>query len=298
MDFLNFLEELRTPFADTVFSIITFFGEELLLLTVMCVLYWCLNKNFAYRIAFSYFVAGLTVQTLKVAFRVPRPWIKDPTFKPVGSALETATGYSFPSGHTSSATTLFSCFALRTKKTALRILCFVMIALVMLSRMYLGVHTPQDVLCSFAISLILVLAVHYLLDRIKINDRTRPIIMLVFIGIAAAVLIYTYMLYGSGTIEEKYVLDCCKASGAGIGFAIGWYFETKYINFDEKQGSLLFHIIKLAIGLAVVLALKSGIKIVFGDTPLVAASRYFLMIIWAMLIYPLLLKKYSKKEIY
>ena len=151
MEFLYFLESIRNGFLDIFFIICTSFGEELVLISLFAVIYWCINKTLAYRIAFSYFLSGIAVQGLKIHFRIERPWVIDPDFKPVEQVIDTATGYSFPSGHTQSSTSLYSSIAFHFKKRAVYIGAFILIAAVMFSRMYLGCHTPKDVLVSFEI---------------------------------------------------------------------------------------------------------------------------------------------------
>ena len=100
MTFLWLLEGIRTPFLDKLMQLITYLGQEIIIIAVICTLYWCVDKRFAYLLGFTYFTAGLCVQIMKITFRIPRPWILDPEFKAVESALPGATGYSFPSGHT------------------------------------------------------------------------------------------------------------------------------------------------------------------------------------------------------
>ena len=116
MIFLWQLENIRTPFFNEIMQFVTYFGQELLIIAVICALYWCADKRFAYYLGFTYFTAGFCVQALKITFRIPRPWILDPEFKAVKSAIPAATGYSFPSGHTQGATCLFFPLALRAKK--------------------------------------------------------------------------------------------------------------------------------------------------------------------------------------
>ena len=96
MTFLFLLEGIRTPFLNQLMQFITYFGQELIVIAVICTFYWCADKRFAYLLGFTYFTAGLGVQALKITFRIPRPWILDPTFQPVDSAVSGATGYSFP----------------------------------------------------------------------------------------------------------------------------------------------------------------------------------------------------------
>lgn len=108
MNVLWALSEIRTPFFNQVFQFITYLGQELFLIGIICVLYWCVDKRLAAQIGFTYIIAGLCVQGLKITFRIPRPWILDPEFKAVESAVGAATGYSFPSGHTQGGTSLFA----------------------------------------------------------------------------------------------------------------------------------------------------------------------------------------------
>ena len=100
MTFLWFLSEHRTPALDKIMQLVTYFGQEIIIIALICALYWCADKRFAYLLGFTYFTAGLCVQTLKITFRIPRPWILDTNFSAVESAVPAATGYSFPSGHT------------------------------------------------------------------------------------------------------------------------------------------------------------------------------------------------------
>ena len=105
MQFLYFLEGLRTPFLDKFFALITHLGEETVFLAVAIIVFWCFSKYSGYYLLTAGFFGTMINQFLKLTCRIPRPWVKDPNFTIVEAARAEATGYSFPSGHTQNVTT-------------------------------------------------------------------------------------------------------------------------------------------------------------------------------------------------
>lgn len=296
MEFLRTLEGIRTPLGEAVFMFLTYGGEEVMLLGLICVLYWCVDKKTGYRMIFSYLPSALAINVLKLTCRVERPWVRDPSFTAVEKAKVSATGYSFPSGHTQNATALFGTLAHVSKKNWQKLLFLLVIPLVMLSRMYLGVHTPTDVFASFAISAVIVTCMNLLADRLTLTHKRRLIFMCIMLLIAAATCVYTYILYMSGVIVYKDASDSFKGCGAGMAIAVCWVLETRYINFDTKCRSIWMQLLKLLIGIAGALLIKEGIKYsfnaLFGPNFFTDVFRYFLLMTWAMIGMPLLIKKY------
>ncbi len=293
MELLWKLSEIRTDFLNVLFKFFTLFGEETFVLAVICGLYWCINKNLTYKIGMSYFFSGIAAQSLKIICRVPRPWVKDPSFTPLEGSLKTATGYSFPSGHTQTATSIYGTFAINTKKLWLKCLMVLLIAAVGLSRMYMGVHTPQDVIWGFLISIVLTISVNLCMNKSS-SQRTDLILCIVLTAVSAISAIYAVILQNSGIIEAQHAQDLCKMSGAAVGFAISFYIERKHINFNERSSGFLKNVVKLFIGIVILLAIKAGLKPLLGTGTAGGFIRYMLMIIWAMCLYPLIIKKYQQ----
>ncbi|MCR5331177.1 MAG: phosphatase PAP2 family protein [Lachnospiraceae bacterium] len=292
MEFLKLLESIRTPFGDTLFYILTYFGEEMTFLAILCILYWCVDKKLAYRVTFAYMTSAVAVNGLKVSCRIERPWVRDPSFTAVERAKGSATGYSFPSGHTQNSVAMFGTFAYKARKLWQKILLFLIIPVVMFTRMYLGVHTPADVLVSFAVSAVIVLAVNILADKIELNRRRRLIISCILVAMGIIYTLYSMILLNNGTVSYANAADGFKGIGAGLAFAICWYIETVYIDFDTKCKNIPMQLLKIAIGVAGVMLIRTGIKSVFGSNPVADFCRYFLMLCWAMLAMPLIIRRF------
>ncbi|HCL02758.1 MAG TPA: hypothetical protein DHW61_10170 [Lachnoclostridium phytofermentans] len=294
MDFLYQLESIRNPFFSGIFRLFTLLGQEVIVLAVLCFFYWCYNKKLAYQISFGFFLSAILVQGLKITFRIPRPWVKDPLFIPVEGAINAATGYSFPSGHTQAATALYGTLALAANKKASKIIFFLVIAMVGLSRMYLGVHTPADVLTSFGITLVTILLVHYFSKYELTKDK--KVYLMIGIGVfAVALLIYCISLYTNGTIELAYAADSCSAAAAGVGLAIGWYVESTYLNFNERACSNRMQVVKLLVGLSITVLLQEGLGVILGASIAGKGIKYFLLVLWIMIGYPCIIKRFMSK---
>ncbi|MBQ9915241.1 MAG: phosphatase PAP2 family protein [Clostridia bacterium] len=244
---------------------------------LVAAVYWCLDKKAGQRIALSV-VGGLFVnQGLKNTFCVYRPWVRDPRVVPVGNAIETATGYSFPSGHTQIAVTMFGSLALWQRRR--RWFSWVMVGLLCLvpiSRVYLSVHTPQDVLVSLALAGLAIYASGKLLPWVE-TGKNRDL----FLFFAGLVICGLYLLYielrpypvdfapdGQLLVDpEEMVQDCYSAAGCLVGFLSGWLLERRCIRFTvPKEGKK--RLLRLLVGAGVLLViavfLEAPFVLVFG----------------------------------
>lgn len=303
MSFLYVLEDLRCPFLDAVMQLITYCGEELVFMALAIVCYWCVSKAEGYYILFVGFLGTVLNQFLKLFFRIPRPWVRDPGFAPVESALEGATGYSFPSGHTQSAAGTFGTIAVWNKRLWLRVVCVVIIVLTAFSRMYLGVHTPADVGVSLALSVVLIFVLYPIVRRAAASPRAMYALLAVMTAIALAYVLYANCAGFPADMDMENLEHGRKNSytilGCLVGFIIGYTVEHRHIRFDVRApwwGQL----IKVVGGLGGLIAIKEGLKPLFalvGYTHLSAnALRYGLMVIFATAVWPLLFRVWRRPE--
>lgn len=301
MEFLRLLEGLRTPALDTIMSLVTKLGEELFFMAFAIIMFWCIDKRRGYYLLSVGFLGTVLNQFLKLVFRVPRPWVLDPNFTIVESARAEATGYSFPSGHTQNAVGTLGGVARSSKKRWVQIVCVILLLLVSFSRMYLGVHTPMDVGVSFVIATILLLVLYPVFERMDSNPNLMYILLggMTALGIGYLLFVSLYPFpadtdaanLASGT-KNAYTL-----LGATLGVLVAFHVDRKYTNF-QTEAPLLGQILKLVIGLALTLGIKSGLKPVLNA--LLAGHqasnliRYFLMVIFAGVVWPLTFKWFAK----
>ena len=285
MDFLRLLAEFRTPILDTIFQLATYMAQETLVVVIICWLYWCQNKKFAYTLGFTYFLSGLFVQGLKLTFRIPRPWILDPEFHPVASAVPSATGYSFPSGHTQSGTALFSTLGFHTQKKPWRFIFFFLMVLIGFSRMYLGVHTPKDVVTAMSITLVISYLIYYVLSDTIWESQKVPLFTFSLLLCCILIFIYTVYLYVTGTADPDMAEDALIACGAGLGFALGYILELRYLNFALPQ-TAKEKAQRFGIGLISVILLKLLFKYTLQMNLAGHIISYILLILWIVAGYP------------
>ncbi|MBQ8404625.1 MAG: phosphatase PAP2 family protein [Clostridia bacterium] len=300
MEFLYLLESIRNPVCDAIVGALTYLGDEIAFLATALVVFWCFSKHRGYYLMSVGFCGVVINQTLKLIFRIPRPWVLDPNFKAVESAIPAATGYSFPSGHTQNAAGTFGGLARGAKKTWARIVLVAIVVLVSFSRMYLGVHTPKDVLVSLLVGAVLVFALYPLFEYAKKNEKVYYIIFASFFLITLAYFAFTQIYPSFVELDAAHINSGVKNAatilGATAGILISFPIESKFVKFDEKA-TLLGQIVKVAVGLAIVLALKSGLKAVFGgddEIMFLRAVRYCLIVVFSACVYPLTFKYFAK----
>jgi len=297
MEFLYFLESIRNPVLDAFFSVVTELGGEAVFIGVGIVLFWCMDKRSGYYMLTVGFAGMIVNQFLKIFCRVPRPWVKDPNFTIVESARAAATGYSFPSGHTQTAFTVMGTPARFWNNKTLRILCITGIVLVGLSRMYLGVHTPADVLVSAVLGTILVFAMYPVFR--DMDEKPGRIYALYIVFILAAGAFVAYMTFNSfpADIDMANFESATKHSWeiffCAIGLLLVYHVDRTKLHFPTAA-PLKAQIVKVAIGASVALGMKSALKApllaLLGGHPAAHGIRYFVMILFAGIIWPMTFK--------
>lgn len=277
--FLTLLQKTANPFFDLFWTFITMFGEEVLIVAIVGLLYWCLNKEFAKSLAYSVLTSVAANGIIKNIVCRDRPF-QNSDWDIINKRPDTADGFSFPSGHTQVSTSLFVSMAIWIRKRWMWVFAITMAILVAFSRLYLGVHFPTDVIAGFALGLALSFICCYLYKKIKNKLK----------------------LYGITVIIASVGLFFCTTEDffTGYGILVGvlgaFLFEEKFVNFSldvcwwKKALRIIF-------GLIILLILKEGLKIPFdlileGNLYL-RAVRYAIASFIALGPYPILFKKFN-----
>lgn len=298
MEFLRFLENIRIPVINELMLAVTYLGDEIAFLAIALVLFWCIDKRQGYFVLSVGFIGTLFNQFLKLWFRVPRPWVLDKEFTILEQAREGASGYSFPSGHTQSSVGTFGGIAYTSKNKIVRVVSIILAILIPFSRMYIGVHTPADVLVSVGIALLLIFVLRPVIYK---NDgKAIPYLIAAMTLMAIAYLCFVEFYPFPADIDPDNLASGIKnaytLTGGLVGLTAVYIVERKWIKFPTKA-IWWAQLLKVLIGLAIVLAIKSGLS-----TPMAAllgeklgrAVRYFIIVVIAGVVWPMSFKWFAK----
>lgn len=301
MDILYALEKIRTPFWNGVMSAVTQLGGEVIFIVAAVVVFWCVSKWEGYYLMTIAFCGTVLNQFLKLICRVPRPWVRDPSFTIVESARAEATGYSFPSGHTQNAIGLFGGMARWGGRRWVRLGLTALALVIAFSRMYLGVHTPADVGVSLVLAAALVLGLYPLMRRAQEKPRYMGYVLAAMLVVSGAFVVFVEAYGFSADTDAENLAsgigNAWKMLGAVAGMTLAWLLDRRYIHF-ETQAVWWVQVIKVAVGMALLLAIKSGLKApllaLLGHEGLAGGVRYFLLVLVAGAVWPLVFRPMSK----
>lgn len=249
MAYLLFLQDLRNGVGSALNEPILFISAVMGGaggVAVIALVYWCLSKWAGALMLLNFSSAYLANQTLKNIFCISRPFVLDARLTPYVSA----SGYSFPSGHTMLGTAIYGSAAVwQRRRKGIVALCVLMTLLTAFGRNWIGVHTPQDVLVGMAVSCALI-AVNLLIIR-KIQDDPKKEALFLF-GCAVWALLVLALIPSSE-----------KVCGIYLGTIVGLVIERRWIGF-RIEGSVLRRVVYYVTGMAAVLAASKGLPLLLA----------------------------------
>lgn len=310
LDLIHWLQTFRSTFMDLFFQFWTLFGEELIIIGIMGFLYWCYDKKIGEKVGIAVFISFVLNSVIKVIVARPRPFLADDTI--VNIRPQTSGGYSFPSGNTQGAATVFTSFALWMKKKWITVLTIIIITMVAISRMYLGVHYFSDVVVGAVLGISI--SIGFFLYFKKATFDQKFYTKLLYISLGIFIVSYVFFLftakadltYTNAVVMYNNLEGISKMLGTIVGFIFGVTFEKKKVEFSNHR-IVWKNLIRFVLGVAVVMVIRLALKEVFSliinpeemtEGQLISSTiavifdfiRYFSMVFVGIGIYPMLFK--------
>ena len=276
LEILRSIQSIANPFWDFLFQLITICGEQIVIILIIGIIYWTLDKRLGEYIAYSVLTSVLLNSTIKDIFKMKRP-IGEEGIRTLRE--QTATGYSFPSGHTQSASSFYGAIAIYLRKRVMYIIATIMIILIGFSRLYLGVHYPKDVIVGGILGVLTSLICYKLYNRVENKMLLYVVTFAIFIP----------------ALTFAHSADFIKGMGTYLGFIIGIYIEKRYVNFST-EGNTGNKIIRVLLGIVILLVLQLGLKVILPSGTIFSFIRYALISLIGIGVYPMIFKNLNFKK--
>ena len=318
MEYLLQLQSLRDAAPAMINYLMLGISEAITIVGILIAayIYWCTSKRAGAYILACFSGGYMLNQIIKNTACIYRPWVSDPRIHLAEAASGSATGYSFPSGHTLSATTVYGGAGVYNSKNKLFVAFMsLMVVLTAFARNWLGAHTLLDVsvaaLEGIAVLIVNALLINWLVkkdesyggdpykDKRSIRNRTVILVVgLVFILVSIIYLTlkpYPIDYDASGNIlADPYdmITDCYTGAGMFSGFLIGWFIERRFIDYhlpsEKKQRGYRF--VFGLLGLILIYIVIVPLITIPLDAHLSHFIKYFSVFFWVSGAYPALVK--------
>ena len=168
-------------------KLFTFLGNEQFYLMIAPAILWCIDAKLGLRLGLFLMVNGMVNTAFKVAFHGPRPYWYTSDVKVFGSAENS---FGVPSGHAQNGVVVWGTVADRIINRWTWIIAILVMFLIGVSRIYLAVHFPHDVLLGWLFgAVILWVLLHFELPVLKWFNKNSTSIKLLIVFLFSLVLI-------------------------------------------------------------------------------------------------------------
>ena len=260
-----------SPALDLPFKALTFMGDQPFFMLLLPLVYWCVNRRVGARLTILFLFSAYLNTVAKVLAAQPRPYQYDPRVLP----LHKASGGGFPSGHAQNAVVVWGYLASRFRRMGLWTLAGCLMLLIPLSRLYLGVHFPIDLLGGYLLGAALLLLYLRLEPVAEAWLKKKGLAW----QLCAGLLVPLFMVLLVPNTGKHGVITGATLMGMGVGFA----FERRWVRFDSG-GMWWKRILRFVVGVTVLFGLWLGLRTAFyGLEPgqIYNFLRYTLLGLWS-----------------
>ncbi|OON95708.1 MAG: hypothetical protein ATN32_06940 [Candidatus Epulonipiscium fishelsonii] len=273
VQFLQDMQSIRVPVMSALMESISFLYEGMFITCIISILYWCFDKKIATKIAWIVLLNGIFNSIIKNIVKMPRPFERGVTLP---LSLETAEGFSFPSKHVQTAVSFWGGAVAIFKTKEAWIMAIVMSLLAGLTRLYLGLNWPIDIIGSFIIGFGGIIVANNLFEQ-KFNQ------LHIIVSTFLIILVYIF------PVDKNLAVIAANLFGLIIGISI----EQRYINFKERCKNNI-QIKKLTIGFLGLIMVYLGLGRLLVETKLSQMILHFLVMLWITAFSPYIYKKILK----
>lgn len=132
-------------------KLFTSLGSETFFLLIAPAIYWCIRPDIGLRLGIYLSVSAGVNSLLKLVFHDPRPYWIDRKINP----LAAESSFGMPSGHAQNSVVVWGALAYSLKATWTWIVALLLMLAIGLSRVYLGVHSWDEVIVGWVIGAVL-----------------------------------------------------------------------------------------------------------------------------------------------
>jgi len=235
-----------SPALDIPFKALTLMGNEMFYLLFFPLFYWCVDRRVGARLIVLFLFSSFTNAVAKQWAGQPRPFECDP----IVQRLWPAGGRGFPSGHTQSAVVIWGYLASQFRNRWFWAVAGSLILLIPLSRVYLGVHFPTDLLGGYLLGaalLVLYLRFQPAVEAWLAARNTGS-------QLAVALAFPSLILLLSPHIEAYQIKTAAALMGMGVGFVL----ERRWVRFDSG-GSGWKRALRFLFGILIMFAFREGL---------------------------------------
>ena len=292
---------ITNPIIWSIFFMITYLGDAIVLIVIMGILYISYDKKYALHLVYCVLASFYINSFIKGLLKDPRPPTND---------LRLEKDYGFPSAHSQVSVAAYGYLAFEFKDSKFKnsniipILFSLVIFLVAISRVIIGVHDVQDVVGGLLIGIIFLLVVIYLEPYIskKIGLLNLPIKIMLSIVISGLLFLVGIVFFpkaGEGLIVNAIPYSdsggFALVSGAFLGISIGYLLENEYIQYDPTQLTKKEKRTNLLIELIILIPLYLLLEWFLDFNILTRFIRYAIFAFVLVFIGPLIFKKINSK---
>ena len=291
-----------------IFKIITYLGEDIVLIAMVAFFYIIYDKKFAINLAFSLMASTYINGVIKDTIRDPRPATN---IDPTAEYGFTETTHGFPSGHSQNAVATWGYLAYdlkdqsKIKPFVPSLICSIVIFLIAVSRIIIGVHDMNDIIGGICIGILFLLAFIYLApiisEKIKPLKLPQKLILSIIVSIILfliGIIIFPNSGYGTFVIGVAPYDDAgpyAQVSGAVLGLSIGYLLEVEYVKYDPSAIDKKQKIINLVVGMVILLVVFFLLEFIFKINVITRFIRFALIAFILTFVVPLIFTKINKK---